>query len=130
MWHFRLKCERTGVLVKANHKQLKDVLASGVRSFGSAFVISKLDEFLLFDNFFPDLANFWDLDNFLPFEFFDLNKFWLFNFLDFLIIFSPLPISNLSILLSPIFSHSKINFPNSIIVFSIQMSGAAILLKP
>ena len=78
----------------------------------------KLDKFSLFDNFFPDLADFWDLDNFLPFKFFD-----------FLAIFLPPPIPNLLIFSSPIFSHLRVDFSGGIIVFSIEVSRAAILLK-
>ena len=61
--------------VKANCKRLKVVLASGVRNFGLSSVASKLIEFPLFDNFFPDLAKFQDLDVFLPFNFPDLDNF-------------------------------------------------------
>ena len=118
MWHFRSKCQRIGASIKASHKRLKVVLASKVRNFGSAFIAPKLDEFSFFDNFFLDLADFRNLDNFLPFE-----------FLDFLVI-SLLPLTlNLSTLLSPTFSCSGVNFSSNIVVFSIEVSGATILLK-
>ena len=78
----------------------------------------KLDEFSLFDNSFPDLANFWDLNDFLPFK-----------FSDFLAISLLLLISNPSILLSPTSSYLRIDFSNSIVIFSIKVSRTAILLK-
>ena len=45
----------------------------GVKKLGLLFLVLKLGEFPLFDNFFFSLADFWDLDNFLVFN----------NFLDF-----------------------------------------------
>ena len=89
MWHFGLKCQRIRASVKASHKQLKAVLASGVKNFGPASVMLELVEFPLFDNFFADLAKFRDLDVFSLFNFPDLD-----NFLDFLacfILFLPTP---------------------------------------
>ena len=44
--------------MKAGHKRLKAILASGIRNFGPTSVAFKLVEFLLFDDFFPDLAKF------------------------------------------------------------------------
>ena len=114
----------------ASRKQLKAVLASKVKNFGLISIAPKLCEFSLFNNFFLDLANFWDLNNFSPFKFYDLDKFWLFNFLNFLVIFSLLSISNSSTLLSPIPSHLGVNFFDNIVVFSIEMSRITILLKP
>ena len=55
--------------MKANRKQLKADLALGVRKLSLAFIVPKLDEFPLFDEFFSDLADFWDLDVFWPFDF-------------------------------------------------------------
>ena len=85
--------------------------------------MSKLDKFPLFDDFFLDLADFQDLDNF-----WDLDNFLVFNnFLFFSI--DLLPPSIPSILLAA--STSLVtNYYNDIIVFSIDISGTAILLKP
>ena len=58
MWHFGSKYQRIGALIKASRKRLKAVLALEVKNFGPASITSKLVEFLLFDNFFPDLAKF------------------------------------------------------------------------
>ena len=66
--------------MKVNRKRLKAVLASGVRNFGLFSIASKLVKFPLFDNFFPDLAKFQDLD-----------VFSLFDFLDFLACWTPFP---------------------------------------
>ena len=105
--------------MKVNYKRLKAVLASKVRNFGLVSIALKLGEFPLFDDFFLNLADFWDLDNFLPFE-----------FPDFLAISSPSSTLNLSTLLLPTSNHLKIELFNGIVVFSIELSGAAILLKP
>ena len=45
------------------------------KNFDLVFIKLKLGEFLFFDNSFFDLANFQNLDNFLSFKFFDLDKF-------------------------------------------------------
>ena len=51
--------------MKASHKQLRVILASGVRKLGLFFKASKLGEFLIFDNFFDfSIFDFSDLDNF------------------------------------------------------------------
>ena len=118
---------------------------SEVKNFGLAFVASKLVEFLLFDHFFPDLAEFQDLDIFLLFDFPDLD-----NFPDFLACSTLfLLIPNLLTLLLLLF-FSKIDLLLSFqlesdllllflleaglsgnpVVFSIKVSRAAILLKP
>lgn len=60
-----------GTLVKVSHKRLKDILVSKVKKLGPAFSISNLGKFLPFDNFFLDLADFQDLNNFWPFNFSD-----------------------------------------------------------
>ena len=145
MWYFESKCRKIGASVKANHKRLKAVLTLRVRNFGPYYVASKLVEFPLFDDFIPDLAKFWDLDVFLLFDFLDLN-----NFLDFLVCstpFSPTP--------NPLTSPSPLFLPkvgllllflleadlllsflleaglsSDPVVFNIEVSGAAILLKP
>ena len=137
--------------MKANHKRLKVVLVSGVRNFGLAPVASKLIKFLFFDNFFPDLAKFWDLDVFSLFDFPDLDNFLdLDNFPAFLacyrlfllilnLLTSPLllflPKASLLLLflleadLLPLFL-LKVGLSDNLIVFSIKVSRAAILLKP
>ena len=58
MWNSKSKCQRIGALVKTSHKQLKAVLMLKIRNFGSASIIPKLVDFLFFDKFFPDLAEF------------------------------------------------------------------------
>ena len=85
----------------------------------------KLGELPLFDGFFDFLPlDFPDLDNF-----WGLAKFWPFDYLDFLAT-SSLP------LLIPYPTTSQLQFPtsgldtlNDSVVFSIAVSGAAILLK-
>ena len=112
--------------MKASHKRLKAILASGVRNFGLSSVALKLVKFPLFDNFFLDLAEFQELDVFLLFDFFDLD-----NFPDFLVCFTLFPpIPNLSTLLSPTSSHLGVDFSDDTVVFSINISEDAILLKP
>ena len=139
MWYFGSKCQRIGASVKASHKRLKAVLASGVRNFGLFFVALKLVEFLLFDNFFLDLAKFQDLDIFSLFDFPDLDNFSLFDFLDldnflvfnnflhFSIDSSPFSMPSTSLAVSTLLATST---SNDTVVFSIDVSGAAILLKP
>ena len=75
MWHSRLKYQRIRALIKVNRKWSKAILTSGVKNFGLVLIIPKLVEFSLFDNFFPDLAKFQDLDVFSLFDFSDLNNF-------------------------------------------------------
>ena len=58
--------------MKANYKQLKATLALEIKKLGLFFLASKLDKFSLFDNFFPNLADFWNLA-----------KFWFLIFLAF-----------------------------------------------
>ena len=55
--------------MKASSKQLKAVLASGIKNFGSSSIVLKWIEFPIFDDFFPNLAKFWDLDVFSRFDF-------------------------------------------------------------
>ena len=50
--------------MNTSHKRLKANLALGVKKLGPDSVTPKLGEFPLFDEFFPDLANFRDLDVF------------------------------------------------------------------
>ena len=144
MWYSRSKCQRIGASVKANYKRLKAVLALGVKNFGLSSVMSELVKFPLFDGFFLDLAKFQDLDIFLLFDFLDLN-----NFPDFLACFTPfLPTPNSSTSLSPLFFSKaslllsfllkadllpsfllKAGLSGDLVVFSIEISEAAILLK-
>ena len=115
-------------MIKASHKWLKVVLKLGVRNLGLASITSKLDEFLLFDNFFLNLAKFWDLDVFL-----------IFDILDFLACFILLLlISNLltSLLLSflPKTSQlllflSRTSLSDNLVIFNIKVNRAIILLK-
>ena len=117
---------------------------SGVKYFDIASKIPKLVEFPLFNNFFPNLAKFWDLNIFLLFNFLDLNK-----FPDFLACFIPFPLtSNLLISLLLLFFLEagllslfllkadllpsflwKAGLSNDLIVLSIEVNRAAISLK-
>ena len=101
-------------MVKANYKQLKAILVSRVKNFGPVFVVPKLGEFSLCDNFFSDLTNIWDLD----------------NFLNFLTIFLSQLISNLLISSSLTPSRLGIYFSGGTIIFSIEVNKAILLLKP
>ena len=118
--------------MKANCKRLKADLALGVRKLGPVFLVLKLGEFLLFDGFldlanflpfkFPDLDNFRDLANFSGFGSIRFNS--LFNS-------SPPPTSPTSLaasILAPSTSLVAITY-NNLVVFSIDVSGTAILLK-
>ena len=134
MWHSGSKCQRIRASVKANRKQLKAVLASGVKNFGPSFVASKLVEFPLFDNFFPDLAEFRDLDVFSLFDFPDLDNF---RDLDNFLVFDNFP--HFSIDSSPLLTPSTLlaastssatSTCDDIVIFSIDISGTVILLKP
>ena len=123
MWHSESKCQRIGALVKANFKWLKADLALGVKKLGPDSVAPKLGEFPLFDEFFPDLDNFQDLDVFPVFgsTHFDPS-------------FDPSPSptspsSSAASTLAPSTSLAASTYDN-IVVFNIDVSGAAILLKP
>ena len=125
---FRMKCRRIGASVKASCKRLKAVLASGFKNFGPSSVASKLVEFPLFDDFFPDLAEFRDLDVFSLFDFRDLDNFPVFdNFPHFSIDLSPPSTPSTSLAVS---TSSATSTCNDTVVFSFDVSGAAILLKP
>ena len=128
-------------LVKANYKRLKIALASGVRKLSLASVASKLGKFSLFDNFFDfspmDLNDFWNLANFL-----------LFNFLDFLACFTLLPPNPQTSLLLSFFQKAGLlllflleadllpsflleaGLFGDLVVFNIEISRVAIPLKP
>ena len=108
--------------MKASHKQLKASLAPGVKKLDAASVTPKLGEFPLFDKFFLDLVKFQDLDNFFNFPPFDFPDFVASSSLSLLI-------PNLTILPLP-FSTSGPDMSGDPVVFNIEVSGAAILLKP
>ena len=125
--------------MKANRKRLKADLASGVRKFGPDPVAPKLAEFPLFGSFFDfSPLDFPDLDNFR-----DLANFWPFDFPDFLACSTPSPPNPLTLplflpeagLLSLFLPEADL-LPSfllgagSLVVFNIEVSGAAILLKP
>ena len=119
--------------MKANRKRLKADLASGVRKLSPASVAPKLGEFPLFDEFFPDLADFRELD-----------VFWLFDFPDFLACSIPPPNPSISplplflpeaglLLLFLLEADLMLSFllgAGSLVVFNIKVSRASILLKP
>ena len=97
-------------MIKVNCKQLKAVLALKVKKLSLLILVLKLDKFPLFDNFYSDLADFRDLNNFPVFD----------NFLHFSINSSP-PLTPPVLLATSIYDH--------IVVFSIDVSGTAIILK-
>ena len=131
--------------MKASRKQLKAVLVLKVRNFGPSSVALELIEFPLFDNFFPDLAKFRNLDVFLLFDFLNLDNFL--NFLACSTLFSPtlnpstslLPLFLLEAGLLLLFLLKADLLPSflleagsssDLVVFSIEMNRAIILLKP
>ena len=134
MWHSGWKCWRIGALVKANRKRLKADLALGVKKLGPDSVAPKIGKFPLFDGFFPDLA-----------DFRDLNVFWLFNFLDFLACSTPSPLNQSnspspsffleasllsSFLLKADFLPLFLLRVSLLVVFNIEMNRTTILLNP
>ena len=58
MWYSGLKYRKIKTLVNAIWKYLKAILALGVKKLDSFFLTSKLGKFLLFDTFFPNIADF------------------------------------------------------------------------
>ena len=109
--------------MNASRKQLKTSLAPGVRKLGPASLASKLGEFPLFDDFL-------DLAKFLPFEFPNFDDFRPFDdFPDFLASSSPPPTPNPTTSPSP-FPTSGPDTSSDLVVFSIEVSGATILLNP
>ena len=112
--------------MNASNKQLKAILMLKMRKLSLAFIIPKLGEFSLFNNFYPNLVKFWDLDNFLLFKFLDLNSFLIFGFTHFSINLS-LPLILPTLLAISILLVSSIC--NDIGVFSIDISDIAILLN-
>ena len=113
--------------MKASHKQLKAALALRIRKLGPTSVASNLGEFLFFDCFL-NLAKFQDLD-----------VFWLSGLLvfgstcfDSSLDLSPPSMSPTSLTASILAPSTSLaaNTCDDIVVFSINVSGAAILLKP
>ena len=124
--------------MNANFKQLKNGLVLGVKKLGPLFLALKLDKFQLFDNIFDflslDLNDFWNLANFL-----------LFNFCDLLMCStpllpnpstSPLPLffPKYCLLLSIILEFDLLLFfllvaglSDNLIIFNIEVNEAAIL---
>ena len=134
MSYSKSKCQRIKVSVKANYKRLKAVLALRVKKLGLLCVALKLGKFSLFDNFFLHLADFWDLNNFSPLEFLDLDKFWPF---DVFLVFNNFPYFSIDLSPSSILPNLSVisislatSTYNNTVVFSIDVSGVAILLKP
>ena len=127
--------------MNASRKRLKASLAPGVRKLGPVSLASKLGKFPLFGGFFDfSPLDFPYLDNFR-----DLAKFWLLEFPDFLACSTPsppnpstsslpsfLPEAGLlsSFLLEADLLPSFLLEAGSFVVFNIEVSGAAILLKP
>ena len=115
-------------MVKTSRKRLKVSLVPEIKKLGPVSVAPKLDEFPLFGGFFdfspldfPDLDNFWDL-----------TKFWIFDFPDFLASSSPLPpllTPNITTLLL-LFPTLGLDTSGDLVIFSIEVNRAAILLKP
>ena len=122
--------------MNASRKRLKAFLVPKVRKLGLLLLASKLSKFPLFNNFFFDLANFQDLNNFC-----------LFDFSDFLVYFT-LSLSNpilllrlflieTNLLLSLLLETSLLllfllgaGLSNNIVIFKIMVNEAAILPKP
>ena len=141
MWHSGSKYQRIGASVNASRKRLKASLAPGIRKLGPISLALKLGEFPLFGSFFDfSPLDFPDLDDFR-----DLADFWPFDFPDFLACSTPsppnpstspspsfLPEAGLlsSFLLEADLLPSFLLGAGSLVVFNIEMSGAAILLKP
>ena len=131
MWYSGSKYEKIGALVKASYKQLKAALASGVKKLGPASITLKLGKFPLFDSFFDfspfDLVDFWDLADFW------LSDLLVFGSTHFNLSFDPLPLpTSPTSLAESIFTPSILlasSIRDSIVVFSIDVSDAAILLK-
>ena len=134
MWHSKSKYQKIGALVKVSRKQLKAVLALGVKKLGPVSVASKLGKFPLFDNFFDfSPLDFPDLDNFCT-----LAEFWPFNFFDFLACSIQSPPNSPILPLPSFFSEAGllplfllgVGSLNDLVVFNIAVNRVAILLKP
>ena len=107
---------------------LKIIPASMVRNFGPSSVALKLVEFPFFDDFFLDLAKFQDLDVFSLFDFLDLDNFRVFDNFPHFSIDSSLPLTLLTLLTAS--TSLAISTCDDTVVFSIDVNGADILLKP
>ena len=132
--------------MKASRKRLKADLALGFRKLGPLSLASKLGEFPLFDEFFLGLADFQDLNVFSLFEFPDLDDF--FDFFDFLACSTllqlnpstsslPLFLLRASLMLSFLQEAGLLlsflleaSLLGDQVIFNIEVSRAAILLKP
>ena len=110
-----MKYQRIGALIKANYKQLKAILALEVKKLGPSFLTANLGKFSLFDGFL-DLANFWPFDNFLVFN--------SINFSINLLLISIIP----TLLVANTLLAA--NIYNDTVIFNINISDVAILLKP
>ena len=135
MWYFVSKCQKIGALVKVNRKRLKADLALRVRMLDPSSLVSKLGEFLLFDNFFdfspldfPNLNNFWDLADFWLS---DLLVFGSIHF-DLLLNLLPPPTSLILLAASTLMPSTLLaaSTCDNMVVFSINVNGATILLNP
>ena len=117
--------------MKINCKQLKAVLALGVRNLGLLFLVLKLGKFSFFDNFFLDLANYQDLENFSPFK---LDNFWPFDIFPIFNNFSYFSINLLPPLIPPnlLVANTLLatSTYNNTVMFSIDINNVVILLKP
>ena len=120
------------------------MIALGIKNFGLASVLPKLIKFSFFHKFFSNLAKFLNLDVFFLFDFSDLK-----NFLDFLVystLFLLIPnLSTLIVLLFLLETNLLLSFllevdllplfllkadlSNNLMIFNIEINGAAILLK-
>ena len=109
-------------LIKASYKQLKDILTSKFKKHGLVFLILNINKFSLINYFFPNLAKFWDLDNFSNFCGF-LFGFLLFNPITILL---PLFFSKTNILL--LFLLNSV-ISGNLVIFNIKIYRDAILLK-
>ena len=108
-----------------------------VKKFGPAFIVPKFSKFSFFDNFlgladfslfgFSNLDNVWDLANFLSFNFFDFLACSILSLpnLSTLLLLSFFPEASLL----PLFLLGAGSLGNPV-VFNIEVSEVAILLKP
>ena len=94
-----------------------------VKKLSPAFLISKLNKFLLFDNFFFNLVKFWNLNNFSNFLIYFILLLSILNLLTLLLSLFFLRASLLSSFLP------GANLLNNLIIFYIKISKTPILLK-
>ena len=76
IWYFKSKYQKIGALINSNYKYLKIILILKIKKLDLDLLAPKLGEFLLFNNFFSNLAKFQNLNNFLFFDFSYLDNFW------------------------------------------------------